>query len=209
MTKTLAHFVSYLFHPLLFPTYAALLIIFTNPYRYAQFDFKDTSLFIIILFITTFGFPVFSLIIMKMLRLIDDFKLKEKKQRIIPYITTGTFYLWAFMHFKPGTRSLFSGDATVSFMLLGAALSVFIAFFINIYRKISLHTLACGALIGVVMYTAGMAHYNYSYFLLASIFVGGIVGTSRLVLDAHQPREIYSGYFVGLFGQFFAFSFFV
>ena len=44
--------------------------------------------------------------------------------------------------------------------------------------------------------------------LITTILICGIVGTSRLILDAHEPKDLYGGYLVGLATQFIAFSFF-
>jgi hypothetical protein len=43
--------------------------------------------------------------------------------------------------------------------------------------------------------------------LIAGLFViGGLVGVSRLGLNAHRPKEIYIGFFLGLVSQFISFQ---
>jgi membrane-associated phospholipid phosphatase len=43
--------------------------------------------------------------------------------------------------------------------------------------------------------------------LLMAILLAGLVGTSRLSLKAHEPMDLYGGYFIGLIGQFVAMRF--
>lgn len=43
--------------------------------------------------------------------------------------------------------------------------------------------------------------------LLFTLLMAGLVGTARLILDAHQPFDIYGGYLVGFSSQFIALRF--
>ncbi|WP_341834119.1 hypothetical protein WJU16_13995 [Chitinophaga pollutisoli] len=42
---------------------------------------------------------------------------------------------------------------------------------------------------------------NVSLPLAGAVLLAGIAGTSRLVLDAHTPREVWSGFIVGILAQ--------
>lgn len=106
--------------------------------------------------------------------------------------------------------------------MLGAVIGLFIAFFINIFSKISAHAVGMGGLLGMVIIT--MALSNFDSFVLHSTIIGtfefsmnalllftllmaGLVGTARLLLDAHTPNDIYGGYLVGFASQFIALRF--
>ena len=73
MSKRFANIISYIFHPLLFPTLGAILIIATNPHLFAAYRPRDQNLWVILIFIFTFICPVVWLLIMRQLELIDNF----------------------------------------------------------------------------------------------------------------------------------------
>ena len=206
MSKSFAKLVSYLFHPLLFPTYGVVFLVLVNPHLFAAYQLKGQLLWGIITFVLTFIFPVVWLVLMKKLELIDSLELDDKKQRIIPYIATATFYLWTFKMFKPTSIPNAFSNQLISLMMLGAAVSVFIGFFINIFRKISLHTIGIGSFIGLTLPMLRIADYDLKFFFIALLLLAGVIGTARLVLEAHTQREVLSGYAAGFIGQFFAFT---
>jgi len=203
--RAFAHFISIVFHPLFFPSYAALYIIAAHPYRFAHFDSQVTFLSLAVVFITTFLFPVFSLVMVKALGFSKTFTADDRKDRIIPYIAGATFYLWAYKMFQPGHESIFVADSLLSTMLLGATVSIFICFFINNFKKVSLHAAGMGNVLGLLLYTYPGAHYQLEWLFVLVIVAAGLVGLSRLVLKAHEPVELYMGYIVGFLSQYVAF----
>ena len=205
MSKRFASFISYLFHPLLFPSYGVLYLIAANPHLFAFYPLKAQLLWVIITFVFTFLCPVIWLVMMKRLELIDDYKMENSKDRIIPYIAVATFYMWMFKLFKPTTEATPYSNELISIMMLGASISIFIGFFINIFKKISLHAIGAGSLIGLTLCTIRLSDYDLKFFFLFTVVLGGVIGTARLLLDSHDKEEIWMGYMTGFVGQFFSF----
>lgn len=204
--KFLARFISFIFHPLLFPTYATLLILATNPNRLGYFGEQLHFVWLIIVFALTFVFPAIWMLMMKKLEMIESVHLETAKDRIIPFIASSTFYLWAAWMFKPNVEMKIPPNELVFFMMLGACLSIFAALFINIFSKISLHTIGAGNLLGLAIILLRMSTYDLRYVLITLIVLGGIIGAARLVLNAHTQREVFMGYAVGFTAQFAAFT---
>jgi hypothetical protein len=204
--QRLAKAISLLFHPLMFPTYAALYVTFFAPHFFAHLSLKSFQLSVILIFILTFIFPVVSLLLMRKLDLIDSLTLEDQKERTIPFIAIATFYIWTFFYYKPSYQLPFSNPLIAS-MILGAVIGTFTAFFINIFRKISLHALGAGAFIGFYLAMMRYTVYDTSFFLPIIVIIAGLIGTSRLILKAHQPNEVMMGYGVGFMAQFVAFNF--
>jgi len=213
--RFLAKGISIIFHPIFMLTYMLILLLMVNPYLFAGATPIQKNILIIMVFATTVIIPGFSVILMKLLGFIDDFTMKDRKQRTIPYVMTGMFYLWLLinLYYNP----LFPKAYTI--FVLGATVALFIAFLINIFSKISMHGIGVGGLVGMVLITMFQFSYNsfeYSLPLLGAsemsmrsllmivILVAGLVGTSRLLLDAHEPEELYGGFFVGFCTQFLA-----
>jgi hypothetical protein len=205
MSKRAAVFISYLFHPLLFPTYATLFIIAVNPHLFGAYRLRDQLLWVIITFIFTVVCPVVWVVMMKRLELIPDFNFENSKDRIIPYIAVATFYLWMYRLFKPTHDTTFSNEL-ISLMMLGASFSIFIGFFINIFRKISIHAMGLGAFMGLTLCMLRISDYDLKFFFVFVLLLAGLVGTARMIIGGHKPEELWAGYLTGFIGQFFSFT---
>lgn len=208
--RAFSSLISYLFHPLLFPTYAALLILNTNPTRYGHFGHPVHFQWLIIVFALTFLFPLIWMVMMKRLDMIDSFHMEDAKQRIIPFVATATFYMWTTWMFKSSSvvtvTPRIPANAFLFFMMAGASLSIFLGFIANNFTKVSLHTIAAGNLLGLMLPLIRISPYDLRLLLPAVILLAGLIGSARLALKAHEPREVYFGYFIGFTGQFLAFS---
>ena len=218
MVKSVAYFFSVIFHPLLMVTYMLLILLLVDPYLFGENSVQGGMRNILMVFFSTFIIPLISVLLMKALKLIPSLDLKNSEDRIGPFIVTGVFYLSTFylVYRIPEMPVAFKA------CFLGAVIGLFIAFFINLFSKISLHAIGMGGLLGMVMIT--MQRTQLSYFLIntgifgvvevslfgllmATILVCGIVGSARLILDAHEPKDLYGGFLVGLATQFIALSF--
>lgn len=209
MPRSLAHFFSTLGHPLLVPTYALLLLMFINPYAFGVSTPGDAKavLLLVYVFTTSALIPGIGIAVMKPLGFIKSLESPDRQDRTGPYIVTGVFYLWLFKNLSSG------GQAPPLYVVctLGATLSLFIAFFINIFTKISAHATGMGGLVGMLLLTSyawpgmgvdiplfgGVLQISMAVALAAMILLAGLVGMARLVLKAHVPMDLWQGYTVG------------
>ena len=201
----IASLISYLMHPLLFPTLSVGVILALNPWHYAHLSLKSKMLWLIVTFILTFIFPVVWLLMLKTLNLVSSIHLDSSRDRIIPYVATATFYLWTWKLFSPSVHNVQFSDLFISSMLLGAAVNVLLCFFINLFHKISLHTAGMGGLIALLVILVNYSAYDIRMYVPLVLLLAGIVGSARLWLGAHTSAEVFSGYFAGFFAQFAAF----
>jgi hypothetical protein len=111
-----------------------------------------------------------------------------------------------FKLFKPTTEMTPYSSELISLMMLGAAISIFIGFFINIFWKISIHAIGAGAFVGLTMSMMRLSDYDLKFFLVVVILIAGLVGTARLIESEGKPDEIWAGYLTGFIGQFFSFT---
>ncbi len=203
--KIIARIVSYIFHPLLFPTYGLLLLLATNPNRFGHLGEKLHIVWFIIIFALTFLFPAVWLLMMKRLEMIDSLNLETTKERIVPFIATATFYLWTTWMFKSNVHLKIPTDKLIFYMMLGSCFTIFMALVMNIFMKVSLHTLGAGNLLGIILPIVNSSTYDLRFVFVALILLAGIIGAARLILKAHTEREVFTGYFLGFTGQFVAF----
>jgi membrane-associated phospholipid phosphatase len=212
-----AKIVSVIFHPLLVLTYMLMLLLIVNPYLFGVNNIGDKGSIRLILtvFFSTFLIPAFAIFMMWRLKLISSLHMGDKEDRIGPFIATGVFYLWVF-------RSVMEdSNIPTAFIIavLGTTMGLFICFLINLFFKISLHATGMGGLIGMVLIIMwlysygsftlyipfiGASEISINFVLILCILLAGIVGSSRLFLRAHTPRELYAGFALGLSCQYMA-----
>ena len=216
MLRMLARIISILFHPLLIVTYMLVLLLLINPYLFGVSRVGDQAnkLLILQVFLSTFFIPAFAVAMLRFMGMIESMEMKTRQERIGPYIITGIFYLWMFRNFLDNSQI---PTAFTSFML-GATIGLFLAFFINIFTKISAHAVGMGGLLGMVVITLllfsydtfsmnlpfGVFEVSMSAVLAIAVLLAGLVGTARLLLQAHEPMDLYGGYLVGFSAQFIA-----
>ncbi len=204
--KTISSIISYLFHPLLFPTYGTLLILGLNPNMFGYFGERLHFVWLAIVFALTFIFPVVWMRMMVGLEMIDNLRMETSKERIVPFVAAITFYLWTTWMFKANVHLKIPTNQLIFYMMLGACISISIAFFMNIFTSVSLHTLGAGSVLGLVLILVRFSTFDLRLLFVATILLAGIIGSARLVLKAHSEMEVISGYFIGFAGQFLAFS---
>ena len=204
--------ISIIFHPLLILSYALMFLLLINPYVFSVQDYKAKALILFSIIMLSVVFPALSIFMMRGLGLIKSLEMKDKKERIVPLIITGIFYLWLFVNIKNNTLV----PLAFKIFVLGATVSLFLAFFINNFSKISLHTVGMGGLFAIVFIirynfsyesfiidsrSLGIYEIHFNFIVLIIIVISGLVGTARLALKAHNIKDVYAGYMVGLVGQ--------
>ena len=215
--KIAAQILSIIAHPLLMLTYMLLLLLLVNPYLFGVSSISDleSKKLILSVFFTSFLLPAIAIFLMRKLDLISSMDMRDKKDRIGPFIVTGIFYLWVFQNV------LRNNDMPTAFVIavLGTTVGLFLCFLINLFFKISLHASGIGGFIGIVLISMWL--YSYGTFemwlpfigscsisinlvLILSLLIAGLIGTARLGLGAHTSKELYAGFALGLLCQFIA-----
>lgn len=215
MAIFISRILSLLFHPMLILLYIFLFGIATNPFFFGFHGFSDKVVLMLFVFFTGFFIPLLSILMMRALNLIPDLSMREKRQRIFPYIATGIFYLWLLINVwnNPDIPVMLRGG------VLGVVIALFLSFFINNFERLSAHAAGMGSLSGFVL-IAGV-FFSLEQFsvtirsstiamdwvvVFALVFLmSGAVGTARLILKKHQINELIPGYFVGFMSQWIAF----
>ncbi len=189
-----------LFHPLLVLTYILLLMMSANPFAFG--GGQRSVLLLLSVFSTSFLIPVLGVVLMKPLGLIKKLEMPDKQERIGPYIVSGVFYLWLYKNFMGGMVPELYAKFT-----LGACIALFLAFFVNIFSKISMYATGMGSLIAMLVILAfawpgtsvavGQVYLSMNLVLYISILLAGLVGYLSLRNTDHEPRDIWRGYQAG------------
>lgn len=202
--RGLATFVSYVFHPVFMPVLLSVVIWKLTPTSFAGIPNIRLIYGLLSLSLVTIFFPLFTMLLLKALGFLKSYHMRVATDRVIPLIATMIFYFWAqqvFSHpFKIDGRDLF-WPALIRILLMGSYWGIILLFLGSIFFKISMHTTAAGGAIGIMIVLLFLSPINMMTALFCTIIIGGIVGTSRLILREHTAAEIWMGYAIGLIVQ--------
>lgn len=192
-------FVSYVFHPLLFSFMGSFLYLYLTPKHIVK---EQEYIILFVVFVSTYIIPVLLLALLKKVELIDDYHLKTIKERKFPVL----FFIM--LSFLIGRALISIGIVDLlAFSFFGVAFALSFTYLLfNLKIKTSLHTLGIGGIIGFVMVISYEYQLNFNA-LLAGLFVlAGLIGVSRLALNAHGPKEVYIGFILGIISQWMSFQ---
>lgn len=201
--KTAANIFSIILHPSLMPSIGLLIVFNTGTYiSYLPFEVKRLIFYVIL--ITTALLPLITVPVLKFQNVIKDLSLNNRKERIIPMIFTLIFYSFAFillMRFSVVPEF-------IRLCILASGISILVALVVSLSWKISIHMLGIGGLTGIVFGLVKLNPPNIHIYIITAILGSGLLGFSRLFLNAHKPMQVYSGYLLGFITVFATLYFF-
>lgn len=190
----LAQIISIIFHPLLIPVYG-LIIIFSAPtlFGYLPFTVKKFLLFIVL--INNVLFPISLLPFLRYRNIISSWTIFKREERTVPLVISTVLYsTTSFIIFRfPIPVFLKSFIFAVTFVSL-------IVTIINLRWKISLHSVAAGSLLALVLLLSFKMYTPLVWYLVSAVLAVGLVLSSRLRLDFHNPRQVWFGFLTGFLG---------
>ncbi|UCE93509.1 MAG: hypothetical protein JSV73_12035 [Flavobacteriaceae bacterium] len=191
--------VSYILHPLLFSFFGSFLYLYLTPKHIVK---QQEYIILLIVFVSTYIVPILLLALLKRVKMIEDYHLRTIDERKFPVLF---FIMLSFLLGRAMLGIQIADLLAFSFFGVAFALS-FTYLFFNINIKTSLHMLGIGGIIGFVMVMSYEYHLNFTSLLSGLFLIAGLIGVSRLGLNAHRPKEIYLGFLLGMISQFLSFQ---
>lgn len=192
LEKQFAMAVSVVFQPIFVPIYSLFILFNTETYvTYAVPEEVRKYIYLITL-LNTIILPMGVFYYFYRAKLIDTIHMHTARERSLPFLTIIVFQLSTFYIFRNAPLpSLFAN------LVLGAAFSVATAFVINLKWKVSIHMLGMGGIVGTIIGLILRYQVSAIPVVMALVLVSGIVGYSRLRLNAHTPLQVYVGFLLG------------
>jgi hypothetical protein len=191
---TLAKIFTVVFHPLLMPVYG-MAIIFSAPTLFGYLPLPVKKLLFLILLINNVLLPLSLLPFFFHMNIISSWTLSEKKERNIPLVITTLLYCaTSFIIFR------FPIPVFLKSFIYACAFLSLIVTAINFRWKISLHSVGAGALIALVIILSLKMYTPLVWYLISAVIAGGLVLSSRLKLNFHNPHQVWLGFFTGFLG---------
>lgn len=206
--RVLATMISYICHPVFFPLVMAIVIYKLSPVTFISVSVKQVGLWFINIAFSAIFIPLFAILLMKPLGFISSYQMPTARERTIPLMGIMIFYFWVSHVFNsmgiPTTLNPNPGPVPpliYKVLLLGNFWGIILVFLVNIFTKISMHTSAAGAMVGILIVLMMTSSANMTLPLLVGIAIAGVIGTARMILGAHQRGDIWLGYIIGILVQ--------
>lgn len=197
--KNLATLISYLFHPLLTATYGCLLVFFgmKGSIYYVFTPLKMKLAITVTVFAFTVLLPALNMLILYKLNYISSMKLENRRERIFPLIMTSICYFG--LYYMIYDLSVWPA---IKLFILGGGLCILSAAIIHLWWQISAHMIGIGGLVGIMLALGWVLQMPVFAVLSLCLLLAGLIGFSRLFLNAHTPHQVYAGFIFGCFMQF-------
>jgi hypothetical protein len=192
MENRLAKVISYIFHPVFMPVYGLLLLFNMKSYFSFELLLKARLLMLAFVFVTTVLFPLLIIAIMKKQGFIEDYQMKSREERRLPYLITAIFYFVTYQMFRQMQL-----PEIYSFYFMGATFLITLVVIINIWWKISIHMVGVGGISGMLCGLALAFSFDMIFLISIIFLISGMVGYARLKLETHKSSEVYSGFLAG------------
>lgn len=188
--------ISFVFQPLLMPTYGMILLLNLDVFDLLPFAWKLVAIIGTLLF--TGLLPAIPILLMMKRGEVHDLFISRREERTMPYLFSFLAYIfWTLFMWRGLSFPMFIVGAG-----MGTAISILLITFINLKWKISAHLSGIGGLAGGVFGVCYRLAYNPFWFFVLVLFLAALVAVSRIGLKAHTPGQTLAGFTVGFVSVF-------
>ncbi|OSY88616.1 hypothetical protein WH52_02750 [Tenacibaculum holothuriorum] len=190
-------FISTILHPVVMPTIGVLLFFIISSYSINE---QQLLAILSLVFTATYIVPILLLVFLKLFGLIDSYQVSTIRERKIPviFMIVLFFLLGKTLNNVPIIRDF-------SILFYGTSISLTIVYLLFFTKtKASLHLLSMGNAIGFFMFLTNTLSFSTLYIIIPLVLLSGLLASSRLHLKAHNNKEVYLGFFLGILGQLIA-----
>lgn len=197
-TTVFSNILSWLMVPLMMPVYGLILAFGLSILDVAPMGMR--VVFTLIVFGIDVVLPMLLIVLLKKMKVVDDYGLNGQKERLIPYVITVVCFgatAW-FMAAK-------GAPLWLSLFFAGGALAGLVNMLINFSWKISAHSAGIAGIVALLIRIEkdGSAEPQLFFWLLTAIVVSGLLGSARVWLGRHTVWQVLAGYAVGFCSVFF------
>ncbi|HMJ70821.1 MAG TPA: hypothetical protein VK508_18090 [Cyclobacteriaceae bacterium] len=187
----LALALSVVFHPLLMTTYLFIVLSFFLPGILQPI--RPSLWFIFLIFLMTFLLPSLNFIFFRVTGTIKDLNLFNRTDRILPFAFVTILYcVVTFMFYWK-----FPVPNVLKLMTIITAM-VIVSAVITLFYKVSVHSVAACGIIGILLPLNNASEQGLLlYPTIGALVIAGVVMSSRLQLNAHVLREVFTGAILG------------
>ncbi|MEN8226138.1 MAG: hypothetical protein ABFS05_12345 [Bacteroidota bacterium] len=203
MEKRIARAISIVFHPLFIPTYFIAVLMNLNVFFALMIPAEAKWKILLLVLLTSAVFPMLILYSMYRFKLIKSLNMDSKEERLYPYAATSIFFFLAtYMIWQINISPVYY------YVMLAASMLAVLTLLINIYWKISAHTVSMGGILGIMVALQSVLLIDILWLIAITLMLAGLVGFARLRAGTHTQAQVYLGYILGYLLSFFLVMYF-
>lgn len=190
--RKIAVITSAILHPLMMPLLAVFIAFKFDWYLAGRLVSEQENVIYLIIAMSTIAFPGINILLLKWYGVISSLSMPIRKERSAPFVSTLFFFGLGYYLLRKGSLPV-----PLYGIYLGCCLVLLLIILINLKWKISIHA---AGIAGVVGSTLGLFQiHDFSNIWLISILIAiaGLTLSSRLILSAHTPAQVYAGALLG------------
>lgn len=188
--RNLSNGLSWALHPFVLPLYMIVLLLTSTVFARYPADVKFYLLWVVVLY--TIVIPVLSLGVLRSLGRISDYKVDNRRERMLPLVIGATCYVLCAITVSKIPSAIFLRK----FMVAAACCEV-LCLVVSLYWKISLHLTAMGAAVALLVVLNVVGAGNMLVPLMAAILCAGALASARLYLGCHDGWQVLAGFGAG------------
>lgn len=185
---TLSRVISTVMSPLIMPLIAVMALLYGNTIL-GYIPGRMKIYFTLVILLNTYVVPMLCIGLLHSMGIIKGLLLGERRDRVLPLMITALCYvLCAFM-----VRGMLGGYLLGKFLFAGAA-CITLAFMVTFYWKISIHMLASGGTLAMLLLIDISGIADFFPAVVAMIAGCGALASARMYLGAHTPAQVAAGF---------------
>lgn len=187
-----AKIISVIFHPVIMPFYALIIILFA-PTLLAYLPPEVKKIVVFVFFTNNVALSISAIPFLRFRNTINSWAMEEKSERVIPLLIASVLYfVTSYILFR------FQVPVFLKAFAFSYSILVLICAVISTRWKISIHAAGSGALVATLVLLSFKMDTYLGGFIVTAILISGLVLSARLRLNSHKPAEIYAGFITGL-----------
>jgi len=185
-----ARVISMVFTPFYLPMVGLAALFLFSYLGLMPWGYKLTVLGLVYLF--TILLPTFLIRLYRHYQGWKPFGLIVRERRMVPYVISIVCYSVCYYLMSMAHIPHFMGSILVAAVLIQVVCAL-----INTWWKVSVHEAAIGGVTGALLAFAIIFTFDPIWWFCLTLFLSGIVGTSRMMLRQHSLSQIVVGWFIG------------
>lgn len=200
MIRKIAAGLSWIFSPILVPTYITLVLLYSGVH-FSMFSWPAKRFLILVIFVSTAVMPSLTLLISELGKNFGKSGRKASENRISMLFVALYYYLGYFLLNRLPLYAIFK------ILLLAGAILVVMITVISMWKNISQHLVAAGGAFGMMLALSLRIGTNPAIMLSCLLLAAGLTGTSLMITKRHTLSDILWGYLTGFSVLFLIFYF--
>jgi membrane-associated phospholipid phosphatase len=202
----LAYLISVILHPLLLPTGCLFVFLYITPLKIIIINDSAKPWLLLMVFVLTFLAPITCILLYFVNGSMEALEMKKREDRFFPFAITTCLYAVATGLLSYG--NVFEMMPVLPLMIGSITATLAIVTSITLFWKISAHSAGiCGVLGFMVSISYKYAEKDLLTPIVVTVLLAGCLMSARLYLNAHSPRQILAGAWLGFTINFSAIQF--